>query len=51
MAKNALAILKDENTLKRFKANSLQRARHFNLENIMEQYVAVYQNCLSAQNA
>ncbi len=51
MAKNALAILKDENTLKRFKANSLQRARHFNLENIMEQYVAVYQNCLLAQNA
>lgn len=48
MAKNALQILKDETTLKHFKANALNRARHFNLESIMEQYVTVYKNCLNA---
>jgi N-acetyl-alpha-D-glucosaminyl L-malate synthase BshA len=48
MAKNAMSILQDDTTLKRFKANALNRAKHFNLENIMEQYIAVYRRCLSA---
>lgn len=48
MAKNAMSILQDDTTLRRFKANALNRAKHFNLENIMEQYIAVYRRCLSA---
>ena len=46
MSKNALAILKDEPTLLRFKANALAQAKKFDIENIVPQYEALYQRVI-----
>lgn len=45
MARNALSILKDEETLKQFKHNALMKAREFDLDKIMLEYVRVYEAC------
>lgn len=42
MAKNALEIFKDEETLKVFKANALKRAHVFDLEKILPMYEKIY---------
>ena len=47
MAKNALLILKDEETLKQFKKNAIMQANKFSLENILPQYEAYYKKVLS----
>jgi glycosyltransferase involved in cell wall biosynthesis len=45
MAKNALFILKDEN-LPAFKKNALERAKDFDINKILPQYVDFYQKVL-----
>ncbi len=47
MAKNALAILQDEATLKTFKANAYQQAKRFDIHAILPQYEAIYNRVLS----
>lgn len=42
MAKNALKILKDDETLNRFKVNALKRAHDFDLEKILPMYEKIY---------
>ncbi len=42
MAINTLKILKDDEQLKQFKDNSLNRSRHFDIEKILPMYEAVY---------
>lgn len=42
MAKNALKILKDEETLNTFKVNALKRAHDFDLEKILPMYEKIY---------
>jgi N-acetyl-alpha-D-glucosaminyl L-malate synthase BshA len=42
MSKNALHILEDEATLKKFKANALTQAKKFDIENIVPLYEALY---------
>ena len=46
MSKNALAILKDETTLLKFKANALAQAKKFDIENIVPQYEALYKRMI-----
>jgi N-acetyl-alpha-D-glucosaminyl L-malate synthase BshA len=46
MSKNALSILKDEATLLKFKANALQQAKKFDIENIVPQYEALYKRVI-----
>jgi len=46
MAKNALKILKDAETLERFKENALAQAKRFDIENILPQYEAYYEYIL-----
>ena len=47
MAKNAMLILKDEETLKQFKKNAIMQANKFSLENILPQYEAYYKKVLA----
>lgn len=42
MAKNALAILKDKETLFRFRTNAQSRAREFDIDSVVAQYEEVY---------
>jgi L-malate glycosyltransferase len=49
MATNTLKILKDDQVLKSFKANALQQANKFKLENILPMYEEVYNSVLAAQ--
>ena len=42
MAKNALLILKDENTLNQFKTQAYQQALKFDIHNILPMYEALY---------
>lgn len=42
MAKNAIAILKDENTLNKFKAQAYQQALKFDIHNILPMYELLY---------
>ncbi|MEN9999628.1 MAG: N-acetyl-alpha-D-glucosaminyl L-malate synthase BshA [Bacteroidota bacterium] len=42
MAKNALQILEDDETLNRFKVNALKRAHDFDLEKILPMYEKIY---------
>ena len=42
MSKNALHILQDDATLKKFKANALAQAKKFDIENIVPLYEALY---------
>ncbi len=46
MAKNALKILKDAETLERFKENALAQAKRFDIDNILPQYEAYYEHIL-----
>jgi N-acetyl-alpha-D-glucosaminyl L-malate synthase BshA len=46
MTSHALDILRDENTLKQFKANALQHARKFDIHTIVPQYEALYNRFL-----
>ncbi|HVD99639.1 MAG TPA: N-acetyl-alpha-D-glucosaminyl L-malate synthase BshA [Cytophagaceae bacterium] len=48
MIKNALYILKDEN-LPEFKKNALTRAKQFEGEAILPQYIEFYEHCLNNQ--
>lgn len=47
MAKNALAILQNEETLKQFRKNALDQARRFDIQNILPQYEAFYEEVLA----
>jgi glycosyltransferase involved in cell wall biosynthesis len=42
MAKNAIAILSDEVTLQKFKANAYEQAKTFEIEKILPMYEALY---------
>ena len=46
MAKNALAILKDDETLMRFKKNAKEHTKQFSLENILPVYEDIYSSVL-----
>lgn len=46
MAKNALKILKSEETLERFKMNALAQAKRFDIQNILPQYEAYYEEVI-----
>lgn len=46
MAKNALAIFKDDATLLQFKANALAQAKKFDIENIVPLYEALYKSVI-----
>lgn len=48
MAKNTLAILKDDLELKQFKDRALQRSHHFDIEKILPMYEAVYNQLVKA---
>lgn len=48
MAKNAISILKDDNTLEIFKANALEHAKKFSIQNILPVYEEVYNSCYKA---
>ena len=47
MAANAIKILQNEDILQKFRANALERARQFDLHNILPQYEAFYQEVLA----
>ena len=47
MAKNALLILQNENTLKEFRQNALAQAKRFDISNILPQYEAFYEEVLA----
>jgi len=46
MAKNAIAILKDDATLKRFKNNAYLQAKKFDIDKILPMYEKLYQSVL-----
>ena len=47
MAKDTLVLLKDTETLERFKINALAHAKSFTLNKVLPQYNAIYQRlCL-----
>ncbi|OUS00100.1 N-acetyl-alpha-D-glucosaminyl L-malate synthase BshA [Flavobacteriales bacterium 33_180_T64] len=46
MSKNALYILKDEDRLKKFKANAKEVSRRFDIHEIVPQYEAIYEDTL-----
>ncbi|MFN0275174.1 MAG: N-acetyl-alpha-D-glucosaminyl L-malate synthase BshA [Chitinophagales bacterium] len=46
MAKHAIDILSDENTLKQFKKNALEQAQKFSLENVLPMYEEYYRNII-----
>ena len=46
MAKNALEILSNEETLQKFRANALEQAKRFDIKNILPQYEAYYEEVL-----
>jgi len=46
MSKNALLILEDEGTHQMFKANALEQAKRFDIENIVPQYEKLYQRLI-----
>lgn len=46
MAKNAIAILKDDETLKRFKRNAYEQAKKFNIDQILPMYEKLYKSVL-----
>ncbi|MBX7204778.1 MAG: N-acetyl-alpha-D-glucosaminyl L-malate synthase BshA [Bacteroidia bacterium] len=50
MANDALLILEDAETLKRFKSNALARAREFSIDTVLPQYEKFYSSVLSAFN-
>lgn len=48
MASNAIRILKDEELLHQFRANALKQAKRFDIENILPQYEAYYEEVREA---
>lgn len=48
MAKNAIHILKDDETMKKFKANALNQAKKFDLNTILLQYEDLYKRVMNA---
>jgi N-acetyl-alpha-D-glucosaminyl L-malate synthase BshA len=46
MAKNALVLLENQQTLEEFQANALKQARAFDIENILPRYEHLYQQLL-----
>jgi L-malate glycosyltransferase len=46
MAKNAISILENENTLKKFKKNALETAQQFNVHKIVPIYENLYQSLI-----
>ncbi len=46
MAKNVLTILQNDEVLQRFRANALAQAKRFDIENILPQYEAYYEEVL-----
>jgi glycosyltransferase involved in cell wall biosynthesis len=48
MARYALDILQDDDTLQRFRAGALAQARRFDLQTILPQYEAYYREVLEA---
>lgn len=49
MAKNALFMLKDEDTLKRFKTKAYERAKDFDIGKVVCQYEVLYSKLLNLQ--
>ncbi|MBK0368219.1 N-acetyl-alpha-D-glucosaminyl L-malate synthase BshA [Flavobacterium agrisoli] len=47
MAQNAISILKDDATLKQFKANALEVAKKFDIKNILPKYEALYEKAIN----
>ena len=45
MAKNAISILKDDETLARFKTNAYEHAKKFSIQNILPVYEEIYKSC------
>jgi glycosyltransferase involved in cell wall biosynthesis len=45
MAKNAISILKDAETLTRFKENAKAHTKRFSLESILPVYEDIYKSC------
>jgi glycosyltransferase involved in cell wall biosynthesis len=48
MANNAIKMLENEEVLKTFKHNALQRAKEFDLVKIMNDYLEIYRRCLNS---
>lgn len=48
MAKNAITILSDDSMLQEFRQNALKQARRFDINNILPQYEAYYEEVLEA---
>ena len=46
MSKKALAILQEDEVLQRFRANALEQANKFDIDNIVPQYEALYQRMI-----
>jgi len=46
MAKNAISILKDDETLLQFKQNAKEHTKQFALKNILPFYETIYRSCL-----
>lgn len=51
MAANAIKILENDDVLQKFKENSLQQARRFDLKVVLKEYEAVYENCIRSAAA
>ena len=45
MSKNAISILKDDETLLQFKQNAKEHTKQFTLKNILPYYEAIYNSC------
>lgn len=46
MAANAIKILENDEVLQKFKENSLQQAKRFDLKVVLKEYETVYENCI-----
>lgn len=51
MSEHAIGILKDDDTLRRFKANALAHAKNFDIHRIVPQYEALYNRFLTMEPA
>ncbi|KGL63523.1 N-acetyl-alpha-D-glucosaminyl L-malate synthase BshA [Polaribacter sp. Hel1_85] len=49
MAKNAISILKDDETLETFKQNAREHTKRFSLENILPVYEEIYKSCYKSE--
>ncbi|MCL7754118.1 N-acetyl-alpha-D-glucosaminyl L-malate synthase BshA [Polaribacter sp. Z022] len=49
MAKNAISILKDDDTLNSFKTNARRHTKRFSLENILPVYEEIYKSCYKSK--